>query len=48
MNSLMYSKNYNTDFCEEFVNELDIYVFMYLNSKEILWFRIISAAVVAQ
>ena len=25
MNSLMYSKNYDTDFCDELVNKLDIY-----------------------
>ena len=44
----MYSKNHTTDFCNEFINELIFYEFMYLNSKENLWFSIISTAVIAQ
>ena len=35
--AFMNSKNQNSDFCNEFIYELNFYKFMYLNSLENLW-----------
>ena len=43
MNSLKWiQKNHNSDFCYEFIHEMNIYEFTNLISWEILWFRIKS------
>ena len=44
--AFMNSKNHNSDVCNEFFYELKFCEFMYLNSSENYWFRIISTAVV--